>query len=200
MSRRVSAALAVLFVAAGCASAPEPLTYDAEAHRARVAEWRAWRHDQLVQPDGWLTLAGLYWLPQGDSTFGGPGADLVYGRQDVPPALGSFAVDGHRARFAPAPGVEVRVDGQVIDEVAAYAPYEGFETPIMQWDSLRWFVMRRNEELAIRLRDTESPVLTGFAGTDNFELDPSWWISGRFEPYDPPKAIRIPNIASILIS
>ena len=39
------------------------------AHVAAVEEWRARRDQRLRAPDGWLSLAGLYWLEEGENRF-----------------------------------------------------------------------------------------------------------------------------------
>lgn len=57
--------LSVALAASGCEDPPPPPPIDPAAHSADVEAWRAWRHADLMQPDGWLSLVGLYWLEPG---------------------------------------------------------------------------------------------------------------------------------------
>lgn len=61
--------LSVALAASGCEDPPPPPLppppIDPAAHSADVEAWRAWRHADLMQPNGWLSLVGLYWLEPG---------------------------------------------------------------------------------------------------------------------------------------
>lgn len=43
---------------------------EAESYRAEFEAWRRDRVAGLKAADGWLTLAGLFWLQEGDNSFG----------------------------------------------------------------------------------------------------------------------------------
>ena len=43
----------------------EPTQYQEE-----IAAWRQWLDDSLKRENGWLALAGLFWLNEGDNSFG----------------------------------------------------------------------------------------------------------------------------------
>ena len=61
--------LALALRPGGCAVAA-PASVDAQAERAAIDGWRAQRLAALTSDDGWLTLAGLFWLKDGDNSFG----------------------------------------------------------------------------------------------------------------------------------
>ena len=182
-------------------TADAPATVTVAEHVADVEEWRAWRRGTLEQPDGWLSLDGLIWLEEGESTFGSdPSSDIVYAEHGTPLFLGTFFVDGETARYEAAPDVVIGIvdsDEVVTSIVARQPPVEGADpvpTPVMTWGPLRWHVIQRREQLAIRLKDAMSPVLTGFDGIDMFPIQQEWRVAARFEFYDPVKPIMIPNI------
>ena len=52
------------------ADEPVVVTVQTENHQQAVEAWRASRHERLMQPDGWLTLVGLEWLEDGESSIG----------------------------------------------------------------------------------------------------------------------------------
>lgn len=198
-----TAALSVAVVLAGCQPAaeapPELPPYDAAAHRANVDEWRAWRHSELVKPDGWLSLSGLYWLLPGDYTFGSaPDNDLVYSREGVPAVLGVFRVTETQVEWEGEPGLGVSTE-YFPSDAAHVAPlvYDRASeaaAPITRWDEMQWYVIEREDHLALRLKDGASELVTGFEGMDNFELAAAWRLDATFEYLDPPGTIKVPNV------
>lgn len=179
----------------GGATPPPPEPYDPAAHQARVEQWRTWRHEQLNRPRGWISLAGLYWLEPGVNTIGGdPAADLVVARPGTPSLLGRFDVAGEAVSFAPADGVSISVAGVEFAEGVVWQRGHDAETRTLEHGTLAWFVIERGGRLGVRLSDSDSPLLRAFTGMEYFPLSPRWRLDGRFEPYDPPRTIMIPNI------
>ena len=189
-----------LAVSASCARGTDAdLVYEPIAHHEDVESWRGWRHDQLARPDGWLSLVGLYWLKEGDNDFGSAADNaLVYDRDDVPQQLGTFRVETSRVTFLAAEGIEVTVGNGKARELIAHGGSKDAQAPVIEWGSLRWQVITRNERLAVRLKDSESPVLTNFDAMENFDLSSRWWRAGHFDAYDPPRTIKVPNVLGTL--
>jgi uncharacterized protein (DUF1684 family) len=78
---------ATLFAACGSGSV------DGEAYEAAVMAWREDRAATLAGPDGFLNLAGLFWLSPGQYSFGGgSGADLRFPGAATE-TIGHFVVD-----------------------------------------------------------------------------------------------------------
>lgn len=205
--RRLSGTVALCTAAAlaGCAVTPEPPpelpAYDAAAHRANVQEWRAWRHGELVKPDGWLSLSGLYWLLPGTYRLGSaPDNELVYSRAGVPALLGSFRVTETRVEFYPEPDLGTVLtggDGGFAGALVYDAEIDG-DRAVMQWGDLQWYVIEREDHLALRLKDGASRLVQEFEGIDNFELAAEWRINATFVVHDPAKIIVVPNVFGTL--
>ena len=167
---------------------------DRESYIQQVEQWRSERENRLRDPYGWLTLVGLHWLQQGDNSFGSGAANHVA----LPPGktpghAGLFVVDGDRVTVKVAPGVPVMHKGQPVATMALKTDAQG-EPTLLQLGSLRFHVIERGERLGVRVKDRESAVLRNFTGIDYYAIDPRWRFEARFEPYDPPKELRIPNI------
>ncbi len=180
---------------------PEGPPVSAAEHVAEVEEWVAQRHDELLQPDGWLSLVGLMWLDEGESSFGADSAnDLVYTSSGTPAKVGVFFVDSETVYFEPAPGLEINTtDGEpVTGSLVMRAPrVDGEEAdpfPVLTWGSLRWNVIERQDRFAVRLKDARSPVLLDFEQIERFPIGRAWRLDALFEPYPEPKPIMIPNI------
>lgn len=155
-----------------------------EAHRASVLAWRAAREARLRDPDGWLTLIGLYWLDPGDNRFGsGPDNDLVIRSPHVPPHAGVLTLaDGtvslQRAGSDPQP----------------LAPDTSGEPTILEFGPIRAHVIDREPRFGLRVRDHESAALVGFAGMTHFPIDPGWRLRARLEPSAPGATLEIVDV------
>ncbi len=167
----------------------EPARYE-----SALAEWRADRVASLKGPDGWLNLAGLYWLEEGSNSFGtAAGNDLVAPEGSAPPKLGNFVVEDGAATFRAEPGVEVLHGESPVTEILLVDDQEDGPTPLTH-GSLSWTVIRRMDRLGVRLRDYDHPAVTAFAGIESYPTDQDWRIEARFEAYPEPRKIRVATV------
>ena len=167
----------------------EPARYE----RA-LAEWRADRVASLKGPDGWLNLAGLYWLKGGANSFGTEaGNDLVAPEGSAPPRLGDFVVDNGMVTFKTEPGVEVFHGESPVTDVLLTDDQDG-EPTLLTHGSLAWTVIRRMDRLGVRLRDYDHPAIAAFEGIESYPADPDWRIVARFEAYPEPRKIRLATV------
>lgn len=170
-----------------------------EAHLVEVEAWRAQRDAALRRPDGWLSLAGLFWLNEGDNTVGSmPTSDLVFPAERAPLELGVFHRRGDVVSFQRQAGAEVTIDGEPVSGETVLVPDTEGEPTVLEHGSLRFYAILRGDRVGVRLKDTASPLLAQFEGMDNFPVDADWRVTARFEPYDPPKTLRVPNIIGIV--
>ena len=89
----------VLLTAGLTADAAQPHE-DPEAsdYSLAIADWRAEREEELKGPEGWLNLAGLYWLEPGATSMGtAPDNDIVLAGLPAAPYLGELCM-GERDR------------------------------------------------------------------------------------------------------
>ncbi len=68
------------------------------------------------------------------------------------------------------------------------------DTTMLRRGSLLFYLIRRGDRLGVRVKDSQSEARRNFRGLDYFPIDPGWRIEARFEPYDPPKSISVPNV------
>jgi len=167
----------------------EPARYE----RA-LAEWRADRVASLKGPDGWLNLAGLYWLKGGANSFGAAaGNDLVAPEGSAPPRLGDFVVDNGMVTFKTEPGVEVFHGESPVTDVLLTDDQDG-EPTLLTHGSLAWTVIRRMDRVGVRLRNYDHPAIAAFEGIESYPTDPDWRIVARFEAYPEPRKIRLATV------
>jgi uncharacterized protein (DUF1684 family) len=95
---RAAAAIAVL---AGAISVGIAAGADSRDENARIADWRAKRLASLTSETGWLTPIALYWLKEGENSFG-RASDRAFSLDDAALAAdtGAFVLTEGRVRGA----------------------------------------------------------------------------------------------------
>ncbi len=148
-----------------------------DPYQQSIQQWQQQRQQNLRKEDGWLTLVGLFWLQPGDNSVGSdPSNALVFPRG--PARLGTLRYQEGKVEYESPPGVhQLTID-----------PEEKEGATIMRWETLSWYLIRRDGRLGVRLKDSQSPTRTGFQGLHYFPIDPAWRLNGRFLPY--PEGLR----------
>jgi uncharacterized protein (DUF1684 family) len=178
----------------GGGTAAIPAGDDLKAESALIGEWRAQRVAALTSDEGWLTLAGLFWLKDGDNSFGRAADNaLVLDNAALDEHCGTFSVSGHAVRFTAAPASGVTHDGQPVSSLELSADTSGQPT-VLASGTLRFFVIERAGNIGVRVRDLNNPHRTGFKGLSYFPVSTGWLLDARFEPYQPAHRIKIINI------
>ena len=148
--------------------------------QAAWREWRARREARLKDPEGWLALAGLHWLSEGENRIEGlPG---VFVLQDGRVALRAAAGDGFRLDGVP-------VTERVLSSDTSEKPDR------LRLGSRVVQVIERGGERALRVWDAASPALRAFHGIEAFPYDPRWRIEARWEAYPSPREVEQPSAA-----
>ena len=183
---------AAFWPAAGAAGGRESASLESE--QAAIAAWRAERVESLTSDGGWLTLAGLFWLREGDNTFGrASGNSLVLDNAALAETAGSFVLSGHQVRFVARPGSGVSHDGRPVTTLDLAPDTSGAPT-VLASGALRFYVIERAGNLGVRVRDLNNPHRTGFRGLEYFPVSAAWVVDARFERYQPAHHIRIVNV------
>src|SRR5689334_20690467 len=103
LSRR-RVAIAGLLLTAACVLPADQWRVDDEAFRAD-------RERELREPDGWLAVAGLFFLKPGPNGVGAdPASDVTLPAGSAPATVGRLVLAGTSVRFEPASGVETRLN------------------------------------------------------------------------------------------
>jgi uncharacterized protein (DUF1684 family) len=168
-------------------------------HEAAVWADRERRLEHLRDPEGWLSLVGLTWLHDGDNPVGaGPEADVVLPGTDVPALVGTVAVRDGGASFTAAPGAGVTHDGEPLTGVLPLVDDVDGEPTVLAVDTLRFHLIRRGDQLGIRVRDRAAPALATFRGLEYFPIDPAWRITARFERASG-RTIAVPDVIGLVL-
>jgi len=171
------------------ASACTPSANGGEAERAA---WHADRLAKLRAPDSWLTLVGLDFLADGEWTVGsGPGARARYASCSAG-VLGRFIVASDDVRWHPEPGTTAVLEHG--EPAAPLVADDKGRPSVLRDGPLSFTLVRRNGQLALRVRDNSSPVRTNFAGVPLAPWNPSLVVEARTEPLSTGQMVAITNV------
>jgi len=166
-----------------------------QAYKEEIDGWHARRVANLTKPDGWLSLAGRFWLEEGENRFGSDAGNPVrFPEGRAPARMGSFFLEKGVVRVRILPEVLVTAaDSSRVQETIMQDDAGGSPT-ILRYGTLSWHVIRRGERFAIRLRDSAHKNLKNFQGIERYPVDPAWRLKAKFVPYEPAKKLRIVNV------
>ena len=173
-----------------CAFATFAAAQDA-GYKASVEQWRHKYEASLESEDGWLTVAGLFWLHEGENKFGAdPLNDIILPEGSAPADIGYFEFHAGKTIVHVNPGVMIYMNSKPVQE----AELRPDSADRLVLGNIKLFVHKSGERYSIRLTDKNSKLLRDFAGTRWFGVDASYRITAKFIPYDKPKEVDIQNI------
>jgi len=136
-------------------------------------------------------VSGLFWLHEGENTFGsGPLNDIVL-PSSAPASAGSFEFHSGRTIVHVKPSVSATIGGKHVESAELHP--DSSADPLVLGD-LTLYVHSSGERFTVRLRDKNSPLRKTFTGTRWFSVDESYRTIGKFVPYDKPRPIEIQNV------
>jgi uncharacterized protein (DUF1684 family) len=186
-----TAALATLTVAMSPVSAAADNPPD---ESARIADWRAKRLASLTSETGWLTPIALYWLKDGENSFG-RASDRALSLDDAAlnPDTGAFILKGSRVRYVAHGSTVMTYLGRPVTSLDLVSDIDEKPTELIA-GTLHFMLIDRTGHLGIRVRDSVSPNRLQFKGLQYFPVRDDWHIHAHFEPYAPEHHIPIVNI------
>jgi uncharacterized protein len=178
----MSAMLAVpLLVAAAAVDS----TYQTE-----IEQFRQKRNESLKR--NWITLAGLFWLKPGTNTIGsGRDNDVVLPKG--PARLGTLELHGKDVTLRLNSGAQATIDDKPARPITRMAVDTTGNPTLLSLGSLRITVIERSDKIGVRVKDTESPALKSFNGTEWFPTDPKLRVEAKWVP-ETGKKIAISNV------
>lgn len=137
-------------------------------YEAKVLAWRAEKYEALVRENGWLALAGLYWLNEGRNLVGAnPMCEIILPER-APTFLGVVYWEKKNIRFTVAEGVQVKVNGKLAQKAILKSTREPKPSFITWNEDLRLVVHMHADKPAIRIWDNKRPA--------RFSLPPLKWF------------------------
>lgn len=158
-----------------------------------VEKWRIDRENELKSENGWLTVAGLFWLKEGTNTVGAGGGFDIELTENFKGKFGEIIFQNGAARLKVENGVEALSDGKSFSEIELVSDEKSKPT-LIQTGSQTFYLIKREDRFGIRLKDKNSKKRAGFTGLKWFPIDEKYKVKANFEAFDAPKEVLIPNV------
>ncbi len=159
-----------------------------------IKQWDLHRLERLKADDGWLNLVGRTWLKPGENKFGSAkDNDVLIESDKVPDYMGVFIFEDSTVTMKVNDGVKILYNGNPVKEMVMIGDGNQDMT-VFQYGSIKWNLIVRNELYGIRFRDLESEFVKSFSGIERFPVNEDWRIEAKYEIYDPPKKMSVPNV------
>jgi uncharacterized protein len=178
--------LAGMVCESGTAAWPDPPDWTA---------WKAKRLESIAGTNGWATLVGLFWLPEGNSTMGSNASNIFVLRPEVAPSrIGTFIRTGTNIEFVAQPGVEATANHTRVERLNLRSDGAGASPTVVTVGQLRFFLIQRGERLGIRAKSPMAPTRVHFLGLDYFPYQLEWRVDGRFEAVPAGMTVQIADV------
>ncbi|MFB0565257.1 MAG: DUF1684 domain-containing protein [Candidatus Aminicenantaceae bacterium] len=156
--------------------------------------WRGLRDKQMRSPTSWLTIAGLFWLEEGENSFGSAASNkVVLPSVSAPPHGGKFILKEGKIKVVANEGAGIRAEGKEIKEMLLEGDDQG-KPDVLELGELRMWIIKRGERYAIRLRDLNAAAYKKYEKLDFFPPRKEFRVEAEFIPHSSPKTITVETI------
>jgi uncharacterized protein (DUF1684 family) len=181
--------LLFIFFLSGCIKKTET----DPAYASEISNWHNKRVQNLKKETGWLNIAGLYWLKQGENSFGSDRSNDIIFPSGAPSKIGSIILNDSVAQLKVNENIDLTINDNKVKESLLQNDLSGKPT-IMSVGSYKWFIIRRGDKYGIRLRDLNSPAVKSFPGIETYPVDKSWKIEASYVKFPEPRKMMVPTI------
>lgn len=163
-----------------------------ENYEESIDEWKQYRVNVLTGPTNWLRLHAIYWLEEGENSFGSDeDNDITFPEGTIPGTAGIFTLENGTINMTVSEGVTITHNGQPVRE---FTLFDGENRPHVSHGDLEWFIDSRGDVHGIRLYNKDNPKADAFDGFPFYPLNPEWHLKTKFIPNENGTTVRVDNV------
>ena len=161
---------------------------------AAVMKWRQEREEHLrTDEKSWFGLAGLYWIKEGENTFGcNPTCDFVL-PPDAPKKAGIFYFQEGLVTVKAEPNVKITCNGGNLPSRPLRDDQQD-DPDYLYLSHFIFVVIKRGDSTLIRLWDIDHPARKAFSGLNFYPYQPEYRITAQYTGYAPYKVVKTEDI------
>lgn len=186
--------LLLLLICGSCHRNSIP-TPDKKTYFNEIETWRAGRLERLKSREGWLNLAGLYWLKEGMNTIGSDTSNTIVFPSKAPAFIGTIELRGDSV-YLRSVSEPVSIDSLPAVDKKLKDDASG-KPDVMMLKSMAWHIIKRETQYGIRLRDYTSPMIDSLSSIPYFEINENLRIVAEFRPYGQPEKQMVPTVIGV---
>lgn len=164
------------------------------SYHQTIEAWRKERNETIRSENGWLALAGLYWLKLGKNMVGSSPDAHIQLPDRAPAELGWLEFNGNSVSLRVNPGHKVTVNGKPAD-FAVLQPDISDSPDYVALQDIQFVVIQRGNRVGIRIWDNQSEKRLAFPARTWYVIDEAFRLPAAFTPYDRPKMAYFPDLS-----
>ena len=182
--------LSILLMLAYACKHSSPVIQDEASYIESIEQWQQERLEGLKAKDGWLNLAGIYWLKEGEQRFGShPSNDHVFPERAAD-FIGTLTLKDENVHIQVNDDVELYYKNDRVQELELSYDSSG-EPSYLTHGDFAWYIMKRHKSLAIRLRDYKNPDIEALDHIPSYPIDPEYVVEATLLPFDEARTITV---------
>jgi|WetSurMetagenome_2_1015567.scaffolds.fasta_scaffold17235_3 uncharacterized protein len=161
---------------------------------ASVLKWREERTERLrTNEKSWLNLAGLFWLKEGENTFGSDPACNFVLPPDTPKKAGTFIFADGQVTVRAEPEVQITRNHSQLPSQPLRDDQQDDPDYLFLSHYILVVIVRGGSTL-IRLWDIDNPARKAFTGLNFYPYRPEYCFTAKYTGYAPYKTVMTEDI------
>lgn len=163
-----------------------------------IMKWRQEVDHNLRRENGWLALAGLFWLRKGTNVIGShPESDILL-PQRAPARLGTFEFDGNNVMLNVESELPVEVNGVMSGSALLDADQEDVPS-FITFSDMRMVVVRRSKGVGIRVWDNARKERQFFPSREWYPIKEALRVPAVYTRFETPRIVKMPDILGAVL-
>ncbi len=152
----------------------------------KIEQWHAERETSIRRENGWLALAGLFWLKEGENRIGSAAGNEIVLPSRFPAFLGTILLQNGQTFLQAEEGAGMQVNGQPATRTALKTDVE--ESPsYITLEGIRMVVIARPSGMGLRLWDNLRKERMLYPARQWFPVNDALRLPARYERYETPR-------------
>ena len=163
-----------------------------------ILKWRQEVDNNIRRENGWLALAGLFWLRKGTNAIGSnPECDILLPK-GAPARLGTFGFDGNNVTLNVEARLPVEVNGVATTSALLDADQEDVPS-FITFGGMRMVVLRRSKGVGIRVWDNAREERRTFPPRKWYPVKEEFRVPATYTRYEDPRIVKMPDILGAIL-
>jgi uncharacterized protein len=164
-----------------------------KSYQQDIITWRNEKNETIRKENGWLSLAGLFWLKLGKNQMGSDPKCEIQLPERVPANIGYLEYNGKSVSLRALPNVEIKVNDKKTDFVILQPDISDAPSFITLL-GLRLVVIQRGNKVGVRMWDNQRDSRRSFPDRTWYDIDENFRIPATYTAYERPKKAFFPDI------
>jgi uncharacterized protein (DUF1684 family) len=164
-------------------------------YKQEIDSWHVKRMESLKSKNGWLNLAGLFWLKEGLNSVGTQqDNDIVFPPNAASSHLCKLILNHNVVSLLSSDLDSIFSNGTLLKgSHVVFNESENIEVEL-QHKHLFFFIIKRGNKYAVRLRNLDSENVKTFKGVERFDVDEKWKLKARVEQPQPNQTVDVIDV------